>query len=80
MSGAQEQDPWIMYVYSPEEDDHQKVVDLVNQYQLPVILDANECAPHSELRVTRGEVLMGADRIVDALRARFAHLIAPMPS
>lgn len=80
MSGVQAQDPWIMFVYSPSEDDHQKVVDLINQHQLPVTLDANECASHSELRVTRGEVLVGADRIITALKTRFAHLISPMPS
>jgi len=80
MSEAQEKDPWPRYVYCPCDKGHQIVVDLINEHQLPVTLDSNECIPHSELRVTRGEIVTGADRIMNDLRKRFAHLITTMPS
>ncbi len=80
MSEAQEKNPWIRFVYSPCDDDHRVVVDFVNQHELPVILDSNECAPHPELRVNHGEILTGADKIINHLKAQFAHLITPMPS
>ncbi|MHB0977790.1 MAG: hypothetical protein ACYC1K_00030 [Minisyncoccota bacterium] len=79
MSGTQEKDPWIRFVYSPCDDDHQEVVDLVNEHELPVTLDSNELTPHTELRVNHGEVVTGKE-IIGYLKERFASRITTMPS
>lgn len=80
MSGVQEKDPWMKLVFCPCDPDHQKIVDLVNEHELPVILDSDENVPHTELRVNKGEILIGEERILRHLRECFVSRITPMPS
>ncbi|GEM_PF-5985974 len=80
MSGAQEKDPGMRLVFCPCDPDYKKIIALVNKYELPVILDPDENVPHTELRVNRGEILIGEERILKHLRECFAHRIPPMPS
>ncbi len=63
------------FVYCPDGGHVQEIVDLINTHDLPVLLIPEGFA-QTELRISHGESVVGAPRILAHLKEQFASSIA----